>query len=80
MAGLIGQDLLDTSYMDSGKPNQRFNYYDGKVVKFRTSNDGRWHSYEVKDNVLPQVGDPVLKQFLKDKLITKSEYKKLLKK
>jgi len=76
----VGQNLLDTSYASSGNSKERFNYYDDKIIKFRSSNDGKWHSYEVEKGVRKQVGDKVLKQFLKDELITKSEYKKLLKK
>ncbi|MGE3320154.1 MAG: ankyrin repeat domain-containing protein [Candidatus Berkiella sp.] len=76
----IGQKLLDSSYLNPDKPNQRFNYYDGKIIKFRTSNDGKWHSYEVHEKIDNEVGSKILNKFLEDKLISKSEYRKLIKK
>lgn len=75
-----GQALLSTAYSSSKNPNVLFNYYEGKIIKFRHSNNNQWHAYEIEKNVAEDVGDKVLKKFLEDGLITKVEYKKLLKK
>jgi len=37
----IGQQLLDTSYVNPKNKNERFNYYNGKIIKFRSSNDSK---------------------------------------
>lgn len=75
----IGQQLLDSAYSSPTKPRQLFNYHNGKIIKFRSSNDGKWHSYEVCSDIKNQVGNDILKQFKRDELISNSEYKKLLK-
>ena len=71
----IGQKLLDSGYKN-GK--QFFNIMDdGTIVKFQPDNSGGYHAYEVsKPRDIP--GD-VLKKFLNDGKITKTEYNKLIK-
>ena len=76
----IGQKLLDTAYPHPTKDNQLFHYYDGKVIKFRNDGQGNWHAYEIPKEVKKNTPNKVLNAFLKDKLISESEYKQLLKK
>lgn len=75
----LGQRLLDSSYVLPNNPKERFNYYDKKIIKFRSSNDGKWHAYEVKKNVVNEVGNEILNQFENDNLITEKKRKKLIK-
>jgi hypothetical protein len=75
-----GQRLLDSAFSSIKKQDQLFNYYDGKVIVFRSSNDGKWHSYAVNKNIVKLVGNDILKTFLKEGLIDKPEYNQLLKK
>ncbi|MCS5710524.1 hypothetical protein [Candidatus Berkiella aquae] len=75
----VGQFLLDTSYVSPKNENVRFNYYDDKIIKFRTSNDGKWHSYEISKSIISEVGDNILKQFERDKLIDAKRRRQLLK-
>lgn len=77
---LTGQKLLDSAFSSIKKQDQLFNYYDGKIIVFRSSNDGKWHSYAVNENIVKLVGNDILKTFLNEGLIDKPEYNRLLKK
>jgi len=76
----IGQKLLDEAYFIPEDSSKGFNYYEGRIIKFQSSRDGKWHSYEIEEEVRKNAGHDILKAFLKDNLISKSEYKRLLKK
>jgi len=48
-------------------------------IKFR-SNGNEWHAYEVCKKISVDIGNDILKQFLHDGLITRAQYRKLIKK
>ena len=74
----IGQELLDLAY-SSSKNKQLYNIYEGDIIKFQPdSSSGKWHSYKVS-NTAKEVLTDVYKQMLDDKLITKTDYNKLIK-
>ncbi|MBF0314875.1 MAG: hypothetical protein HQK52_15745 [Oligoflexia bacterium] len=72
-----GQKLLDTSIASELK-KQRFNIYDGKIIKFQPEGTGSWHSYELNEKIKQQVPIDVLKEMLKKNMITNAQYKKFL--
>lgn len=75
----IGQSLLDNAFYDPSRPKQLVNYYDDTVIKFRTSNDGRWHAYAVTKQIVREVGNDALEHFLNNGLISEKEYRQLVK-
>lgn len=53
--------------------------YDGDIIKFQPdSSSGKWHAYKVS-NTAKEVPTDVYKQMLDDRLITKTDYNKLIK-
>jgi len=72
-----GNDLLKHSYKSATK-KQRFAIYKGKMIKFQPTNETEWHAYELTDKQIKsqQVTIDVLKQMLKDGVITKAQYNK----
>ena len=72
-----GKQALNSSYV-SADGKERFNIYNGKIVKFRYDNVGGWHPYTVS-NTAKEVPKAVLEQMRDDGLITTAEYKKLIK-
>jgi hypothetical protein len=73
----IGQELLDSAF-SSSKNKQLYNFFEGKLIKFQPDGAGGWHSYVVS-NPAKEVPADVLRQMLKDGLISKAEYGKLIK-
>ncbi len=73
-----GQELLDSSYIGKNK-KQRYNFEDDKVVVFQPDGQGGWHSYVAVDVVKEKVPTSVLRQMLKEGIITKPQYNRIIK-
>lgn len=73
----IGQKLLESAYTSS-KNKQLYNYFEGTLVKFQPDTNNTWHAYKVM-NPAKEVPIDVLRKMLDDGIITKPEYKALLK-
>ena len=74
-----GNDLLKNHSYNSATKKQRFAIYKGKMIKFQpTGTSNEWHAYELTDKQIKsqQVPPDVLKQMLKDRVITKAQYNK----
>ena len=74
-----GNDLLKNHSYNSATKKQRFAIYKGKMIKFQpTGTNNEWHAYELTDKQIKsqQVPPDVLKQMLKDRVITKAQYNK----
>ncbi|WP_314294538.1 pre-toxin TG domain-containing protein [Leptotrichia massiliensis] len=74
-----GNDLLKNHSYNSATKKQRFAIYKGKMIKFQpTGTSNEWHAYELTDKQIKsqQVPPDVLKQMLKDGVITKPQYNK----
>ena len=74
-----GNDLLKNHSYNSATKKQRFAIYKGKMIKFQpTGTNNEWHAYELTDKQIKsqQVSPDVLKQMLKDGVITKAQYNK----
>ena len=74
-----GNDLLKNHSYNSATKKQRFAIYKGKMIKFQpTGTNNEWHAYELTDKQIKsqQVPPDVLKQMLKDGVITKAQYNK----
>ena len=72
-----GQKLLDSAYSLS-KNKQLYNIYNGKIIKFQPDGtSGNWHAYQVK-NTSTEVPVDVYKQMMKEKVIDKKVYNKLI--
>ena len=74
-----GNDLLKNHSYNSATKKQRFAIYKGKMIKFQpTGTNNEWHAYELNDKQIKsqQVPTDVLKQMLKDGVITKAQYNK----
>ena len=74
-----GNDLLKNHSYNSATKKQRFAIYKGKMIKFQpTGTNNEWHAYELTDKQIKsqQVPLDVLKQMLKDGVITKAQYNK----
>lgn len=74
-----GNDLLKNHSYNSATKKQRFAIYKGKMIKFQpTGTNNEWHAYELTDKQIKsqQVSPDVLKQMLKDGVITKVQYNK----
>jgi hemolysin len=74
-----GNDLLKNHSYNSATKKQRFAIYKGKMIKFQpTGTNNEWHAYELTDKQIKfkQVPTDVLKQMLKDGVITKVQYNK----
>ena len=74
-----GNDLLKNHSYNSATKKQRFAIYKGKMIKFQpTGTNNEWHAYELTDKQIKsqQVPPDVLKQMLKDGVITKPQYNK----
>ena len=74
-----GNDLLKNHSYNSATKKQRFAIYKGKMIKFQpTGTNNEWHAYELNDKQIKskQVPTDVLKQMLKDGVITKVQYNK----
>ena len=73
----VGQKLLDTAF-SSNKNKQLYNYYEGQIIKFQPDGAGGWHSYAVL-NIKKEVPIDVLREMLKQNVITKVQYNKFIK-
>jgi hypothetical protein len=67
------QKVLEES-VQNGK--QRYGLHNGKVYEFQPDNSGGYHGYPVGGS---KAGSKVLRQWLNEGKINKSQYKKLLK-
>ena len=73
----VGQELLDSAF-SSSKNKQLYNIYLRDIIKFQPdSSSGKWHAYKVS-NTAKEVLIDIYKQMLKDGLITKTDYNKLI--
>ena len=71
----LGQKLLENAYSVPNK-KQKFNIYEGKMIKFQPDNAGGWHSYEIREKFIKDVPTEVLRKMRNDGLISKTLYKK----